>query len=200
MSTATLTKKQEMRLKRVMISAEELMLEQGFYKLSITQLCNRLKVSRSTIYEHFGSKEGLVEAVVKAYREKLDRGIHQIFTEPALSPTDKLSAMAMQMVENLHGRDTSRFLEDLKLHMPLLYNEYLQDRDKRTVRYYAPLIKEAIAIGSLPSHIPEDFLLHLYLNTVRMACQSDLIEKSGLTKAQVIKNTIRVFFDGASKL
>ena len=71
MEAQQLTQKQEIRLHRILASAEALMLSRGFYKLSLSDLTSELKISRSTIYEHFGAKEGLVEAVVDLYRKKI---------------------------------------------------------------------------------------------------------------------------------
>ena len=49
----TLTEKQQKRYDRILLIAEDLMYQQGFYKLSLTDLTNKLRVIRSTIYDYF---------------------------------------------------------------------------------------------------------------------------------------------------
>ena len=197
--TQTLTTKQQARLDRILQSAESLMLSRGFYKLSLSDLTAELRVSRSTLYEHFGSKEGLVEVISDRYRQKLGAGLEDIFNAPTLSPAEKLRAMALQTAQNLDGKNTRWFMKDLEVHLPDQYAAYLSDRSERVTRYYAPLINAAISQGQLTTALPEKYLLHLYLNMVRMACESGLIEQSGMTKTEVIKHTVAVFFAGASK-
>ncbi|MGB5809942.1 MAG: TetR/AcrR family transcriptional regulator, partial [Polyangiales bacterium] len=50
---------------RILQAAIELMASQGYAGTSITELCERARVVRPVLYSHFGSKEGLLAAVVE---------------------------------------------------------------------------------------------------------------------------------------
>lgn len=49
----------------IMAAATELFLEKGFERTSLSDIVNRSKGSRSTLYELFGGKEGLLRAMIE---------------------------------------------------------------------------------------------------------------------------------------
>lgn len=53
------------RRRAMLDAATELFLEKGFERTSLSDVVDRSKGSRSTLYEHFGSKEGLLRAMVE---------------------------------------------------------------------------------------------------------------------------------------
>lgn len=54
----------EARKQAILEAAMDLFLEQGFERTSLSDILRRSKGSRSTLYEAFGSKEGLLRAMV----------------------------------------------------------------------------------------------------------------------------------------
>ena len=59
-------RKKEQKRKSILSVAMELFKTYGFKKASINDVARKANVSQVTIYNHFGSKEGLVREVVKA--------------------------------------------------------------------------------------------------------------------------------------
>ncbi len=196
----SLTEKQQKRYDRIVSIAEELMYKQGFYKLSLTELTKKLNVSRSTIYENFGSKEGLVEVIVKRYDQKIDVIIKEIVSDKKISSYDKFITIAEQLATSVEGKDSYRFLQDLKTHSPDLYAIYQKGRADREINCYKPLVDEGIKNGLFDKTLKPDFILQAYLKLAQMVCDTDIIEKSSITKSEAMVAIMKIFLNGAKKL
>lgn len=62
-----ITDKRETILK----AAERLFEANGFHAIGVEKLAAEAKVTKRTLYKHFGSKEGLIEAVLRRHHSKL---------------------------------------------------------------------------------------------------------------------------------
>jgi len=195
-----LTERQRKRYDRIVHTTEMLIYEQGFYKLSLTELTQKLNVSRSTIYENFGSKEGLIEAVVRRYDQRFDEALQKVLSNKKLSIRNKFIAVANQLTESIEGKNTYRFLTDLKTHLPDLYALYSEGRNRRVRYCYRPLVKEGFEKGIFDKSLKPDFILQTYLKLTQMICETDIIEKSSISKTEAMDTIIKIFLNGAKKI
>ena len=195
-----MTEKQKKRYERILKHAYELVLNEGFYKISLTELTEKLRVSRSTIYENFGSKEGLIHKIVERYDLQLNKGLMDIMKDKKLSTYDRFLAISDQLADNSPNRNIYKFYNDLKIHLPELYEQYLVGRRKRIDNVYRPLIKEGIKKKLFDKNIPEDFLLQSYLKSSQMVCETDMMENSNLTKLEAMNLMTRIFLNGAKAI
>lgn len=60
----------------IMAAATELFLEKGFERTSLSDIVNRSKGSRSTLYELFGGKEGLLRAMIEESTTRVWKTAH----------------------------------------------------------------------------------------------------------------------------
>jgi AcrR family transcriptional regulator len=74
---------------RVLDAAEELFRTQGINSTGIDELCARAAVSKRTIYQHFGNKDGLIAA----YLGRLNENPVDAFERPGPAPRDRLLAI-----------------------------------------------------------------------------------------------------------
>src|SRR2546426_8290034 len=59
------------RERQMLDMAEEVFAEQGYHKAAMDEIAERCGVSKPMLYEYFGSKEGLMLAVVARNRAEL---------------------------------------------------------------------------------------------------------------------------------
>lgn len=195
-----LTEKQQRRYDRILRRAEELIYENGFYKLSLSELTEELKISRSTIYENFGSKDGLIEKVVEAYNQRLNEGLKEIITDKSIKAYDKFIAIAQQLTKNSLSKTNYKFHRDLKAHTPHLYDQYLEGRQQRVTKIYKPLIEEGIKAKLFDKSLDKEFLLHSYLEISRLLCETTMLDKIKINKAEGMDIITRIFLNGAQKI
>ena len=196
----TLSEKQRKRYDRVVKLTYDIVLNEGFYKLSLSELTEKLRVSRSTIYENFGSKEGLIAKIVARYDDELNTGLLEIMNNKKLSTYDRFLAISNQLAQNSPSRNIYKFYNDLKIHLPELYEQYLQGRKKRIEQVYYPLIKEGIKKKLFDKNIPKDFLLQSYLKSSQMVCETDMLQNSELSKTEAMNLMTRIFLNGAKTI
>lgn len=75
------------RRQAILAAARELFLEKGFEQTSLTDIVDRSKGSRRSIYEHFGNKEGLLRAIIEEGTRQVEAALHFSFEERA--PTEE---------------------------------------------------------------------------------------------------------------
>jgi AcrR family transcriptional regulator len=74
-------------------AATDVLYERGLDGVGVAELCARLGVSKETLYRHFGSKEGLIRAVLEARSDRVARWLRDAVTAAGDDPAAQLSAV-----------------------------------------------------------------------------------------------------------
>jgi AcrR family transcriptional regulator len=74
-------------------SATALLYERGIDGIGVAELCTRLGISKETLYRHFGTKDGLVEAVLEARSARVMSWIATAAAAAGDDPRDQLAAI-----------------------------------------------------------------------------------------------------------
>lgn len=194
----SLTEKQQSRYDRIANTAENMMYQKGFYKLSLTELTQKLKVSRSTIYEYFESKEGLVARVVQIISQRLDDGLDQILVNKDLTINEKFIQLAQEQSKNLNA-NCYRLLGDLKIHLPKTYNAFEERRKKRESQGYNLLVEEGISKGIFDPKHTKEFLVQLYLKMGQLISDTNILENISMNKSDAMTSIIKIFLEGTKR-
>lgn len=193
-----LTEKQQKRYNRILRMAENLMYQQGFHKLSISDLTNKLKISRSTIYEYFDNKEGLVEKVVDSITARLNTMLEDVLNDETLSSSEKFIQLSRNQGNDLNSA-CYPLLSELKNHLPELYIKFENGRKNREKNGYRKLVEQGIEEGIFDEKYDKDFLVQLYLKMAQLTAETDIAEKVSFNKQEVKERIVRVFLNGTKK-
>jgi AcrR family transcriptional regulator len=74
-------------------AATALLYARGLDGIGVAELCARLGVSKETLYRHFGTKDGLVEAVLTARSERVHAWLAEAVAAAGDAPADQLAAV-----------------------------------------------------------------------------------------------------------
>lgn len=77
----------------VIRQAEPLIYERGIDGIGVAELCGTLGISKETLYRHFGSKTGLVDAVLRARSRKVVDWLERAAASGGPDPGDRLAAV-----------------------------------------------------------------------------------------------------------
>jgi AcrR family transcriptional regulator len=77
----------------ILASATDLLYERGLDGIGIAALCTAVGASKETLYRHFGSKDGLVEAVLAARSERVGRWLAEAAEAAGPDPAAQLAAV-----------------------------------------------------------------------------------------------------------
>jgi len=195
MNQLELTEKQTKRYNRILSHTEELLYTVGYNKLSLTEITNHLRISRSTIYEYFGSKEALVEEVVKLISQRLNGGLEEVVQDGTLTTSEKFIHLAQVQSQNLNA-NCFRLLQDLKIYLPHLYQQFEEGRKQREANGYKTLIEQGDSEGLFDPSLPQDFLLELYLKMGQLLSDTNITNNISYNKSEAMQSIIKVFLSG----
>ncbi|MEV0995876.1 TetR/AcrR family transcriptional regulator [Nonomuraea sp. NPDC050202] len=74
-------------------TATPILYERGLDGVGVAELCAAMGVSKETLYRHFGSKEGLIEAVLEARSERVTQWLRAAVESAGEEPADQLGAV-----------------------------------------------------------------------------------------------------------
>ncbi len=86
------------RRRAIIDAAYKLFIEKGYASVSVDDIINVSKGSKSSLYKFFGSKEGILKAVVESLAEDMLREIHLEFPS-AKTPREALNRIGMVLVD-----------------------------------------------------------------------------------------------------
>jgi AcrR family transcriptional regulator len=77
----------------ILQAATPLLYERGIDGIGVAELCARLGVSKETLYRHFGTKDGLVEAMLEARSTQVTSWLATAAAAAGDDPRDQLAAV-----------------------------------------------------------------------------------------------------------
>ncbi|MET8306902.1 MULTISPECIES: TetR/AcrR family transcriptional regulator [unclassified Micromonospora] len=77
----------------ILACATDLLYERGLDGVGIAELCAAVGASKETLYRHFGSKEGLVDAVLAARSDRVIRWLTDVAQAAGPDPEAELAAI-----------------------------------------------------------------------------------------------------------
>ncbi|MEU8172019.1 TetR/AcrR family transcriptional regulator [Microbispora hainanensis] len=77
----------------ILKAATPVLYERGLDGIGVAELCALIGVSKETLYRHFGTKDGLVEAMLRARSERVGRWLADAVAAAGDDPRDQLAAV-----------------------------------------------------------------------------------------------------------
>ena len=74
-------------------AATQVLYERGLDGIGVAELCARLGVSKETLYRHFGTKDGLVHAVLDTRSDRVIHWLADTVSSSGDRPADQLTAL-----------------------------------------------------------------------------------------------------------
>lgn len=163
--------------------------KKGYNGTNLDEIAKALKISKKTIYTLFPSKSELyIESCLAVFLGLTDLAI-PIFNNDSLNPIEKLSKLINTILQYLSSVSPI-LLNDLRLHFPKRYMEFLSFREFMIIRYIE-ILKNAQALKMIREDIDVEFLVDIMLNVANTIIVPEYI----IAKNTTISNIIEKFFD-----
>ncbi|MDU4962579.1 MAG: helix-turn-helix domain-containing protein [Sporomusaceae bacterium] len=172
-------------MRKLIMAAAVEELNENSIRFTMAELAKRLAVSKSTLYEHFLSKEDLIAAVVESLLDTV-RQQDEVIINSGMTIQEKLKALLLTE-PNMGGLVSSRFIFDLKRSMPDIwkkcdeYHEYSWKRVETLLsqgvadKYFRPIdlnIAKVIYRATIDKLLHENYLIQnnlTVLDTIKKA-------------------------------
>lgn len=167
----------------ILDAAIELFIESGFEQTSMDAIAEAADVAKGTLYYHFSSKEGLVEAIIERYASSCEAALEEIVRDTWLDALQKLEQMNIKQVELNEASFT-------KLHRMKFIDIHLRTQRVMIGRFaplYARVIEEGNAAGIFHCTYPLEYAqISLASSSILFDPESLVPESSRLAAAIVL--------------
>lgn len=180
---------------KVLAMARKKFLHFGFYNMSMDSLVKELHTSKSSLYNHFESKDVLVKEVLLLLNKEINEKLEQILRDEALSFKEKLVSI-FDFTRQTLVEVSDAFLSDLEIHTPKLWAQYEKMRSERINRYYKSLFEIGIKEGLIRSDINLDLVLTVYLSLTEIPLRQQHTNKLTIPHENIYEQVTDIFLNG----
>ena len=178
---------------RILKTAQEIFLKEGFYKTTIDDLAAKLRVSKKTIYKYFESKDELVKETVFDFLQTNSRNIKQL-----LNADEDSIILMTRLIEYLGGLSLNlneKWLTDLQTHYQDLWIEMDKFRTKMMNANLSKLIKLGQGEGYI-INLPSDFIVALFQSAIRGVINPDYLINSKFSAREALDMSLQILIGG----
>ncbi|RPG30423.1 TetR/AcrR family transcriptional regulator [Flagellimonas sp.] len=180
---------------RVLHVAKQKFLKYGFYKVSMDSLVKELRTSKSSLYNHFSSKEELVKAVMESLNNEINAKLEEILNDDENEFKGKLDATS-DFTRNLLLNVSEEFLKDLEINTPDIWDEYQKNRIERINKYYRRLFQIGIDEGVIKGDVNLDVIIAIYFNLMELPLKSRYIDLLNMNSEDIYTEVTDIFLYG----
>lgn len=180
----------ELRENMILDAAYTLLLEQGYQKMSMDELAERVGVAKMTLYQHFASKQALVVGVIVRGMRLVEKDLTELLASPRPA-LERLQAILTK------GLDRRSLMARIHLELPpalVLQDPAYQAQYERFLAGWAQLIEQAKTEGTIDPTLSTPVLVQM-LRSLYQADYADLI-KSGVNPPELVHTLMTVLIYG----
>jgi AcrR family transcriptional regulator len=190
------------RLRRIMEAARNHFYAHGLERASVDAIAAEAGVSKMTVYSHFGSKEGLFEAVVKDRTERVMDGASGGDALDPLKPRETLLAFGEQflaLTREEHTLGKFRSLYSAASAHPEACQAFYRQGPERLNNQLATYLRHANEAGTLKvknARLAADLFLAMFLGDGHMRGMLMMEMPDTREDKALIREAVRVFLAG----
>jgi len=179
---------------KILELTEEKIFREGFYKTTMAEVAESLSMSKKTIYKYYPSKNELVEAIMRRFMQNhMAADITPILDSNA-NAVEKLGGLILVLSKNL-PKLSEKFLNDLRKHLPLLWNEVEEFRTGIINKNISKIIEQGKKEGLIYDY-PTEIIITIILSSIRGVITPQFIFDNNFSMKQAIQTTFKILMGG----
>ncbi|WP_248929828.1 TetR/AcrR family transcriptional regulator [Paenibacillus hamazuiensis] len=177
---------------RIVREAAGLFQAKGYRNVTLSELAARLGMSKKTLYQYFGGKEEIAEAVMG----QTMKAIADVVAESAKQGGDPLRVLQETFggIRNEITKLSPLFLEDLQKFVPGLWEQVEAFRARQMV-FIEELLVKAKEAGSIRDVNPR-LAAAIMMETIQRMARPDFAARQGVTMSEVADTLFVLFIEG----
>ena len=144
----------------ILRKATEMFLTLGFKSVTMDDIAAEMGISKKTIYQHFATKDELVEAVAMDLFERISCGIDSI-RQMELNPINEIFEIKSFMTRQLKNENASPF-HQLKKYFPKISETLKSNQYCKMEDCVQQNLERGISMGLYRPEIDVDFITRIY--------------------------------------
>ncbi len=179
---------------RIIEIAREKFFRNGFSKVTMDEIVSGLGISKKTLYEHFPSKDDLLDAVIEWQTIHVSAMVRRVVEtdDDFISKIYNLYRTIGTMICQINNQ----FLVDLRRFRPDLWKKVDEMRAKTIDANISRMFDEGIRLGLVRSDVNRDIVLRMYMTAIQGIINPDVLIRSSFSAEQALQTILSVYFDG----
>jgi len=181
----------KLRIKEV---ASNLFFTKGYNSVTTDDLAYELGTSKRTIYEHFKSKEEILDEVVEDLKIKMDSEFQRVLSQNA--PFSEIVKQVFMLMGQVSGYFKPALLEDIRRYAPAVYSKVIGIRKNSIHNKIKIMFEKGIQEGIFRNDINQDFLVYVFGVVFERIATIDALASMPITLTDAQAMVARMMFEG----
>lgn len=168
----------------------------GYSNVSIAQFAAELKMSKSTLYKYFQSKEQLLFAVIEQFYAQFEQEVDAIVMDREPNVARKIKSFLLIVRQRFASLHVSA-VEDMRLAVPEAY-ELVEERRKRIITgNLIRLFEQGAADGYFRSDVPPVLIANMLLHSLQQLEHPQFMAETPYTFTDMFHHVFSILMEGS---
>lgn len=168
----------------------------GYSKVSTAQFSADLKISKSTFYKYFQSKEELLHAVIDEFYQDFEQEIQEIINDDKFDITEKVQSFLLS-VRKRFGQLHVSVVEDMRRAVPEAYEQMEKRRRSLITGTLLGLFEQGIRDGLLRADVPPIIIVNVLIQSMEYLEHPEVIGEMQYGFAEMFQHVFSVIMEGS---
>jgi AcrR family transcriptional regulator len=188
-------KKQEKAKQKILAYAAKKIWTEGYSNVSIADFASELKMSKSTFYKYFASKEDLLFAVIGNFFSEIEREIDEITSDPSLDLIGQIKKLLFMIGGRISQIEVTA-LQDLKRAIPDAYAQFEARRKNVILNKLIPLFEEGVRQGVFREDLDQTLVVTILMNAIQTVANPEFLANTPYALKDVFKHISSLVIGG----
>lgn len=181
---------------RIIEQAMRMFVSQGIKSVRMDDIAQQLGVSKRTLYELFGDKEGLLYLAMTCYFNQN----RLCWSASCADARNVLESMFMVLGSIMdHADTTGRLMDNLRKFYPAVHDKLTREGTEKNRQEFRAMLRQGIADGLFIDRINIDLAINvLYYTASALVTRKGLVLPEGITEREAFVEIVSNFFRGIS--
>lgn len=181
---------------RIIEQAMRMFVTQGIKSVRMDDIAQQLGVSKRTLYELFGDKEGLLYLAMTCYFEQ-NRARWTALCSDARNVLESMFMVLGSVMD--HADTTGRLMDNLRKFYPAVHDKLTREGTEKNRLEFRVMLMQGIAEGLFIDRINIDLAINvLYYTASALVTRRDLVLPEGISEREAFVQIVSNFFRGIS--
>lgn len=181
---------------RIIEQAMRMFVTQGIKSVRMDDIAQQLGVSKRTLYELFGDKEGLLYLAMTCYFEQ-NRARWNALCADARNVLESMFRVLGSVMD--HAETTGRLMDNLRKFYPAVHDKLTREGTEKNRQEFRTMLRQGIAEGLFNDRFNIDLSINvLYYTASALVTRRGLVLPEGISDREAFVEIVSNFFRGIS--
>ena len=181
--------------RRLLDVARDQYMRLGFNAVTMDETAAAAGISKKTLYQHFSSKEALLQAVAEESMANCNEALRAILLDASTKPVVRMRRM-MDYVAGIYSEMSMALVHDMQRQAPEIWQKIEESRQRSIAGDFSTLLHEGRVKGDFRKDIDTPVFLLIYAEVVRHVLNPSAFAHLKIAPTRVFEMVCKVLFEG----